>query len=148
MRRNKSLQPLSRQHHHGLLLCWKIRQGLSKDITPERIKKYTNWFYKNHILPHFELEERHVFPLLGNEHELVKEALSDHRRLKSLFEEKEEIKGALEAIEKELDEHIRFEERVLFQKMQETLSTEELKQIDEVHKEEPFVENEEDNFWK
>ena len=31
-KRHKALQPLSREHHHGLLLSWKIRTGFSKDI--------------------------------------------------------------------------------------------------------------------
>src|SRR5690606_10923423 len=27
IKRNKDLQPFSRDHHHSLLLCWKIRTG-------------------------------------------------------------------------------------------------------------------------
>ncbi|CDF79955.1 hypothetical protein BN863_22430 [Formosa agariphila KMM 3901] len=30
LKRHKSLQPLSRDHHHGLLLAWKIRADLRK----------------------------------------------------------------------------------------------------------------------
>ena len=29
-KRHKALQPLSREHHHGLLLSWKIRSGFNK----------------------------------------------------------------------------------------------------------------------
>jgi len=39
IKRNEALKPLSRDHHHGLLLCWKIRQGIKLNIEPERIKK-------------------------------------------------------------------------------------------------------------
>lgn len=38
IKRTKALQPLSRDHHHGLLLCWKIRQGIKLNVEPERIK--------------------------------------------------------------------------------------------------------------
>ena len=31
-KRHKALQNLSREHHHGLLLSWKIRTGLNKNI--------------------------------------------------------------------------------------------------------------------
>ena len=41
-KRHKALQPLSREHHHGLLLSWKIRAGFSKNIEPKRIKVYAD----------------------------------------------------------------------------------------------------------
>ena len=54
-KRHKALQPLSREHHHGLLLSWKIRAGFSENIGPKRIKVYADWFFKNHLIPHFHL---------------------------------------------------------------------------------------------
>ncbi|WP_241739476.1 hypothetical protein [Aestuariibaculum marinum] len=30
LKRHKALQPLSREHHYGLLLTWKIRTGFKK----------------------------------------------------------------------------------------------------------------------
>ena len=65
LKRVLELQPLSHDHHHGLQLCWKIRTGFSKKIAPDRIKKHTDWFFKTHLKPHFELEEKYVFPILG-----------------------------------------------------------------------------------
>jgi len=32
IKRDKVLQPLSHDHHQGLLLCWKIRTGIKKGI--------------------------------------------------------------------------------------------------------------------
>ena len=55
-KRHKALQPLSREHHHGLLLSWKIRSGFSKNIEPKRIRTYADWFFKTHLIPHFEME--------------------------------------------------------------------------------------------
>ena len=55
IKRHKALQPLSRDHHHGLLLSGKIRAGFSKNIEPLRIKNYADWFFKNHLIPHFEI---------------------------------------------------------------------------------------------
>lgn len=129
IKRNKALQPLSRQHHHGLLLCWKIRTGFKKDIEVNRIKSYSDWFFKNHLIPHFSDEEKYLFPLIGNDHELVKKALADHRRLKRLFKEERDIKKSLSLIEEELDAHIRFEERILFNTIQETSVNEELQRV-------------------
>lgn len=148
IKRNKWLQPLSREHHHSLLLCWKIRTGFSKGIEVERMKKYADWFFKNHIQPHFEVEEKYIFPVLGNENELVKKALSEHRRLTRLFENRDEIEKSLSLIEEELESHIRFEERVLFNEIQQIATEEQLKRITAMHIEEPFQENTQDEFWR
>jgi hypothetical protein len=45
LKRHAALQPLSREHHHGLLLGWKIRTGLSNGAPLERIKAYADWFF-------------------------------------------------------------------------------------------------------
>ena len=147
LKRDPNLQPISREHHHTLLLCWKIRKGFSKNIEVERIKRYADWFFEEHIRPHFEVEEKYIFPVLGKEHELVKKALSEHRRLRRLFDEAENIEVSLSLIEEELDAHIRFEERILFPEVQEIASQEQLKDIKENHDELKFKDNTEDEFW-
>lgn len=147
LKRHKALQPLSREHHHGLLLSWKIRAGFSKSIEPQRIKKYADWFFKSHLLPHFEVEELHVFSILGPNDELVKKALAEHRLLKRLFED-EDIIHALSKIEEVLDNHIRFEERVLFPEIQKVATESQLAEIEKIHNETAFLDNLEDEFWK
>lgn len=148
IKRSKALQPLSREHHYGLLLCWKIRTGFKKDISIDRIKKYSDWFFKNSLHAHFITEEEFVFPLLGNEHEFVKKALTDHRRLKRLFEDTTDIKNSLSLIEEELEKHIRFEERVLFPAIEGIANIKELKLIMEIHYEDSTNEDWGDEFWK
>lgn len=148
IKRHESLVPFSREHHHSLLLSWKIRQGLSNGTPIKRIKKYADWFFKEQIEPHFVNEEKYMYPILGNDHKLVKKALSEHRRLTRLFNQSEDLERALHNIEEELDRHIRFEERELFMLIQEKATEEELKKIDEFHDEIKFEENEEDMFWE
>ncbi|QIH40140.1 hemerythrin domain-containing protein [Flavobacterium sp. Sr18] len=147
LKRAPELQPLSHDHHHGLQLCWKIRTGFSKQIEPNRIKKYTDWFFKTHLKPHFELEEKHVFPILGAENELVKKALAEHRRLKRLFKQTTDLEKSLGLIEEELDAHIRFEERILFVEIQKIATQDQLAKIKEIHTEESFTEKDDDPFW-
>lgn len=148
IKRDKALQPISREHHQSLLLCWKIRTGFSKGVDVVRMKKYADWFFENHIRPHFEMEETYIFPILGNKHEGVKKALSEHRRLSRLFENSVEIEKSLSRIEEELEAHIRFEERILFNEIQEIATEEQLKSILEHHTESKFQENTDDMFWK
>jgi len=148
LKRVKELQFLSREHHHSLLLSWKIRTGFTKNIEVSRIKYYVDWFYDNHVRPHFEMEENHIFSILGNQHELVKKALSEHKRLHKLFTDKENIENALSLLEEELEQHIRFEERVLFKEIQKFATDKQLKLIDQIHTEEKFTDNTEDEFWR
>lgn len=148
LKRHKALQPLSREHHHGLLLSWKIRTGFSKNIDPKRMRKYANWFYKTHLIPHFEMEEKHVFSILDNKHELVKKALADHRRLKRLFAETDNDEKTLSKIEEELEQHIRFEERVLFPEIQNKATNLQMLAIQKVLQPNNFEDNLEDAFWE
>lgn len=148
IKRNKALQGVSREHHHGLLLCWKIRTGFSKAIPEERIKKYADWFYTAHLIPHFELEENHIFPILGNNNELVKKALAEHRRLIRLFTETNTASKSLSLIEEELEQHIRFEERILFNEIQKIATKKQLRKISKIHKDEKFNDHTDDPFWK
>jgi hemerythrin-like domain-containing protein len=147
IKRHIALQPLSREHHFGLLLCWKIRTGFSKGVAADRIKAYADWFYSNHLVPHFEMEEAHIFPVLGNEHELVQQALNEHKRLHSLFHAQEDSQNVLSDIEEELEKHIRFEERVLFNEIQKVATPEQLQERERLHTDEPFTEAWEDKFW-
>lgn len=149
IKRDPAIRPLSRDHHHGLLLCWKIRRGFLKGISPERMKVYTDWFYKTHLIEHFEIEEEYVFPVLGNDNKLVKQALKEHKILEKLFKNNNipDLESSLKQISEELEKHIRFEERVLFNKIQTAATDEELEKIRKHHKDEKFCENSEDEFW-
>ncbi|GGK13312.1 hypothetical protein GCM10007962_04510 [Yeosuana aromativorans] len=147
-KRHKALQNLSREHHHGLLLSWKIRTGFNKNIEANRIKVYADWFFKTHLIPHFELEETHIFTILKSDNELVKKALSDHRRLKRLFTSTGDDTKTLNKIEEELEQHIRFEERILFPEIQKVATAEQLSLIESIHQPDDFEDNLNDVFWK
>lgn len=147
IKRNIFIQPLSRDHHFTLLLCWKIRKGFSKNIPPERIKRYADWYFQNHVLPHFQIEEDYLFPVLGKENDMVKKALSDHRRLTRLFRNEKEIEKSLSLIEEELEQHVRYEERELFNEIQRVATPAQLELVAENHPDSKFRENTEDEFW-
>ncbi|UZH55382.1 hemerythrin domain-containing protein [Salinimicrobium tongyeongense] len=148
IKRHESLKPLSRDHHHGLLLTWKIRQGIKLNIEPRRMKSYTDWFKNEYLYPHFEAEEKFVFPVLGSEDLLVKRALAEHRRLRRLFDQKIHILKSLSLIEEELDKHIRFEERVVFNEVQKIASPGQFEEIEREHHAQPFSDDDwQDHFW-
>lgn len=148
IKRSLSLVPLSREHHHGLLLCWKIRTGLKKNIEINRINSFVNWFYQKSLKKHFEIEEDYIFPVLGQEHELIKRALSEHQKLQTLFEEKSKTTETSELIAQDLEKHIRFEERVLFPEIEKMASEKEMNLIIETHNNTDNLEDWQDEFWK
>jgi len=117
---------LLQQHHHGLVLCQNIHQGLRKNIEPDRIKKYCIWFFKQHIEIHFKIEEQYIFPILGNDHALVKKALREHRKIKRLIDDTVDITKAVNLLEELVEAHIRFEEKNIFTEIQQR-ATEEIK---------------------
>lgn len=148
IKRHDALKPLSREHHHGLLLCWKIRQGFNKEVEPRRIKEYTDWFKEVYLQPHFEAEEKYVFPILGKDNHKVKRALAEHRRLKRLFDQEVDYEKALHHIEEELDLHIRFEERDLFNDIQACASEAQLAEFEKYHDRLVFSDEQwKDHFW-
>jgi len=147
IKRLTALQPISREHHHGLLLSWKIREGLKRNIEPARIKQYTDWFWKNHLQQHFEFEEKYIFPILGKADKMVNRAKKEHGRLRRLFISPERVEINLSLIEEELVAHIRFEERVLFNEIQKVANKEQLALLESSHQQLPDPETWEDEFW-
>lgn len=148
IKRHKAIQPLSRDHHQGLLLCWKIREGFKLDTDPQRIKRYTDWYWRTHLKQHFYEEENQVFSILGNENAYVKQALEEHRKLELLFNTHTEVEHTLQQIETTLQGHIRFEERVLFNEIQKAASSEQLASLHLIENPPEKYEEWDDVFWK
>ena len=145
---SETLNSFHEEHRYGRLIGWKIRKGLDKGVEIKRIKKYTDWIFKNYLSSLLDHEEQYIFPILGKKHKLVKKALSNHRRLRRLFNEKENVERALYQIEEELDLHIRFEERELFSLIQEKATPEALEKIESTYNSIDYKEYTEDVFWE
>ena len=127
IRRHKKLKELSKQHTLILHLCWKIRIGFKKSVELKRIKSYVNWFYANTLKQHFEIKEQYIYPILDKQDKLIRRVLKEHRRIRRLIAKEESLEISLSLLEEELERHIRFEEWVLFKKIQQTI---ELKELD------------------
>lgn len=153
IKRNENLVILSREHHFGLLFCWKIRKGLKTNVATERIGKYVGFFWDNHLRQHFEEEEAHLF--LKVQDSECRKGLGQHQEIKSLLKrilaaDAEPAHTLLNQLADKVDAHIRFEERELFPHLERTLPEEELKRIgaalEHAHTI-PFKDNYPDEFW-
>lgn len=147
IKRHEGLQQLSREHHFGLLFCWKIRQGLQHGADVARINTYAQWFWTNQLIPHFALEETKLFPILGMDHPKVVKALEEHRQIATFFQDGLATLEALAELEKLLNSHIRFEERDLFNEIQGVANEEEL-EILQAHDHQAPDDDWPDEFWK
>lgn len=119
--RHPRLRALSSEHHHALVLARRISQAaqLDRELVVETIARFTR-----EIDPHFRLEEEGLLPALEavGEAELVARTREDHRRLRELLAAAGAgDSAALRDFAALLEEHVRFEERVLFETAQARL---------------------------
>ena len=123
--RHESLVPFSRDHHFGLLLVWKIRQGISNKVIPLRISNYVLYFYEQDLQAHFLDEERHIFSLLDAKDPLRVQAEQEHENIRKLIRDIADDKNNAELLQRfaeNLKNHIRFEERSLFNHIQTSVA--------------------------
>mgnify|MGYP002780744285 FL=1 len=146
IKRHVSLVPLSRDHHHTLLLCWKIKTGITRGISTHRIKEYASYFYTGFIMPHFTIEERYIFPLAGESHPMVEQALKEHALIRELFRTISDDADHLTKIAMAIEKHVRFEERELFPEIEKIAGQEKLLSLELQH-DRVHEEKWRDQFW-
>ncbi len=151
LKRNPNLIPLSREHHFGLLFCWKTRQGIKLHVPPARIGKYILFYWDKFLEQHFKEEETLLF--LDKKDSLVVKALSDHdeiRNLVGIIRQGEIDNEFLENLASSMENHIRYEERLLFPYLEKSLPPAQLELIGthlDAGVAEKLVDDYEDEFW-
>lgn len=104
MKRHPFLKPLSREHHHALVLARRATRG---DLTAADVRRA---FYEELAL-HFAFEEEQLLPALraAGAADLVHRAEREHDQIRAAIAAEDVVTfGRL------LTEHVRFEERELF----------------------------------
>jgi hemerythrin-like domain-containing protein len=133
MLRDKNLVPLSHQHQHALALCvWLDRALLAGPVNPEPWQAEIQQIVEQEITIHFAAEEREVFPVAKGDPELeavVQELIEEHGILRALFARamhRTLDTAGLKAFVATLSQHIRKEERQLFEGLQKRLTPEQM----------------------
>jgi|SRR5215468_3128987 len=136
MLRDKNLVPLSRQHQHALALC--VRINRAKLATPAEVRAWQSEMvqhFEQEIRFHFAAEEAHLFPAARRFSELnflVDELVADHGQLRDYFARASRgilDRGEVRAFAERLSNHVRKEERQLFEAMQGLMDPEALLKI-------------------
>lgn len=134
MKRFPELRRLSDDHHQGLVLARRARQTAAgtgghsvEGVWAEVARRFRAEFE-----PHFRVEETTLAPALSaaGEAELVAKLHADHAALRALVAAQAGRDGLKEFGDR-MEQHIRFEERELFEAAQAKLSPEVLSKIRE-----------------
>ena len=136
MLRDKSLIPLSHQHQHALALCVRIDRALPiPESDLDEWQSEIEQEFRGEIAIHFSAEEQVVFPAAKRFNELasvVENLLVEHVELRRLFARAEDRalnSSELVAFAGKLSNHIRTEERKLFEMLQQLLDATELAEL-------------------
>ena len=136
MKRHESLIPLSHDHHDGLVVAQGLILGRSKaprSTWPTDRRQQVDRvleFFRTDLRRHFEAEEEHFFPAaerrLQNGADLVRQLREEHDDMRARIHDLEQdpvsgLEDRLPALGERLRAHIRKEEHVLFERMQEEM---------------------------
>lgn len=133
VKRHVSLQPLSRDHHHGLIEARTLRWALSgRAGTPRDARKSLLSAWSRLLAAHFDDEERWVAALIRDADD-ARRLRADHDELRHLVRElaRDDIDSEpdhelLGTIAARLHDHIRWEEEHLFPAIEASANADEL----------------------
>lgn len=117
MKRAPALVPLARDHHEALVLARRACKAGVDDPVFGELREEVLQRWRDRIAPHFEVEERVLFPALAaaGGQTTVAQALHQHAQLRALLDGLLEGDAtALAAWGAAMTEHVRFEDRELF----------------------------------
>ncbi len=128
MKRHAALMQHSRDHHHGLKLA-RLARFAADSGSPEAIAEAAHTIveqFSEKLEPHFQDEEKGLLVQLAaiGQNELVKRTLDEHAQLRELnrcLKANPEDATAISSFATLLHDHVRFEERELFEIAQNLL---------------------------
>mgnify|MGYP000400862530 CR=1 FL=1 len=121
LRRTQYLTSFSHEHHHGLVFCSRLKKTAFVD--KELIQDYARDFWNRYLDVHFDNEEQLLLPIVSDR-EIAKRFLAEHKAIRFAFwkidtpcgDKYEQAKD----LSRLLNEHIRFEERIMFPFLEKT----------------------------
>lgn len=135
MKREQQLQPLSHQHHNGLMAALLLKKGVQKKadttVMDDFIVSVWNAELRNHFIKEEVYLHPHVLqiPSLMEKYELMK---AEHHQIRNLIDAIRNGNSNATRITDFytlLEKHIRFEERELFPFIEEHIQPEQLNEL-------------------
>lgn len=143
MKRHQSLIPFSKHNHQALILAQVLQKNSPKyENIPDDIWGKRTYFLSQHLdllKYHFESEENILFTFIKKHsdklNELIDEIISEHSQMNFLFkqiEAEENLEDSEDQLGKLLITHVRKEERVLFEEIQNLLDDKLLSELNKL----------------
>ena len=135
MKRDQNLVTLSWEHHDGLVVAFRLQQGLKKNLAIEDLTRYILFTWEEVLQRHFWQEEQVIQPRLTDKRDgraALDRMMNDHDRFRKLIAALKEDPSESEQVTAFIDmlnNHIRFEERELFPLLEKRCRPEELSKI-------------------
>lgn len=122
MKRSEALVHLSRDHHRALSFSLKF-ENILKESEANAVLFWNNWRqeFSGHLAEHFTEEEERLFPLLHSLGEIhaIERLKREHKQMLLLLQAENAI--AASKFAGLLREHVRYEERDLFNLLQQQI---------------------------
>lgn len=130
IKRDQNLMILSHEHHRALVFCTRLKKGHQTDV--KTLQLFLNDFWFNELVPHFKNEEKWFLPEMAD-NEIKEQFIAEHQQIRALVNRiqnstQQVIELAVE-LSQILNNHIRFEERILFPYLEKTVSVKKLVEI-------------------
>lgn len=148
IKRHKALQNLSREHHDILVFALRLQKAVAKNANLNDMQAYSNWFWDAYLKAHLQLEEYQLFPLLDAQNHLVYKAKQEHIELKALFNQPAKTNLEFKQLYQLLQQHIRFEERKLFNFIQDSIDEHDLLAFKKQHQKQQTCGVWKNKFWE
>ena len=129
MKRSAALVPLGHDHHQALEAALRLRRAASDDL--ESAVARFHEFWSQHGGRHFEIEEQLVLPALEGDQrwdEMADRVRREHVEIRARAEDLETLDDAHE-LGRLLHDHVRFEERELFELLEARLEPDRLSRL-------------------
>ena len=87
--RHSTLQPLSRQHHQGLLVSLLLDKGLKKNASLKEMRDFILQFWEDELRQHFEKEDLLFLPLADTYPQLIEhltQLKNEHQEIRMLIQ--------------------------------------------------------------
>ncbi len=139
MKRITELQPLSKEHHRALVVANRCKTvaGLGFLEDCDDYWSQTRRLFKYELEPHFLQEEKYLVPVLERigEQRLLAQLEYEHKMIRALIDNtQEQSQQLLQSFGELLANHVRFEERELFEVLQQRMLPDELQVLREVRR--------------
>lgn len=136
MKNNSSLQVLSNQHNDDRQKCLQIMQSIKMQGNKEAVKKDILTFWNTNLKRHVDAEESVLIPFLSKHqfnNEYVNVLRREHDTIRTLAQRipmHDDGVYLFKAFLTLVDQHTYFEEEIVFKKMQQDFSEQQLAQLD------------------